>query len=99
MHRIARRDLESLVFVAITCASPAIKRGLKSKLLEERDKARGELARSICDKIDNDSYMVIVTELIAQSSPYPRRGEWGVDEPVPATVPVPPPPLSGDWKL
>jgi len=98
MHRIARRDLEALVYVAITCAPPAIKRGLKSRLLEERDKARAELARRICDQIDNDSYMVIVTELIGDAEKC-HRGTWGVDEPVPATAPQPPPPTSGDWKL
>jgi hypothetical protein len=44
--------------------------------------------------------MVIVTEMISLASPYPRLGKWGVDEPVPATVPQPPlPPASGDWKL
>jgi len=98
MHRIARRDLEALVYVAITCAPPAIKRGLKSRLLEERDKARGELARRICDQIDNDSYMVIVSEMICRAEKQ-YRGAWGVDEPVPATVPESPPALSGDWKL
>ena len=90
-------DLESLVYVALTCAPPAIKRGLKSKLLDERDKARGELARKICDQIDNDSAMVIVTEMICLAEKR-YRGKWGVDEPVPATVPEPPPP-GGDWKL
>jgi hypothetical protein len=92
MHRVARRDLEALVFVAIATAPPLIKRKLRSKLPHEADEARGELARSICEKIDNASYMVIVTEMIARTTPYPRRGEWGVDEAVPATVPVPPPP-------
>lgn len=90
MHRVARRDLEALVFVAIATAPPAIKRGLKSKLLTDRDRARQELARSICEKVDNDSYMVIVTEMIARTTPSPHRGTWGVDEPVPATVPQPP---------
>jgi hypothetical protein len=41
--------------------------------------------------LDNDSYMVIVTEPIGQAL-QPRRGHWGVDEPVLATVPQPPPP-------
>ena len=36
MHRVARRDLEALVFVAIATAPPLIKRKLKSKMLEER---------------------------------------------------------------
>jgi hypothetical protein len=86
VHRVSRRDLEALVFVAITTAPAAIKRGLKSKLIEERDKARDALTRAICDRIDNDSYMVIVTEMVARSTPYPRRGKWGIDEPVPAAV-------------
>ena len=91
MHRVARRDLETLVFVAIATAPSAIKRGLKSKLLAERDKARKDLTRSICEKLDNDSYMVIVTELIGEAY-QARLGKWGVEEPVPATVPQPPPP-------
>jgi len=90
MHRVARRDLEALVFVAIATAPPLIKRKLKSKLPHEADEARRELARAICDQVDNDSYMVVVTELIAQTTPYPRLGKWGADEPVPAEVPVPP---------
>jgi hypothetical protein len=98
MHRIARADLEALVYVALTCAPDSIKRGLKSKLLEERDKAREALARKICEKIDSDSAMVIVTELIGEAQQR-HRGKWGVDEPVPATVPEPPPPGGGDWKL
>ena len=98
MHRIARADLEALVYVAIACASPAIKRGMKSKLPNEAQQARSALARSICDKIDNDSYMVIVTELIGDAEQR-RRGAWGLDEPVPATVPQAPPPSGGDWRL
>ena len=96
-HRLSRIDLEALVYVALTCAPDAIKRGLKSKLLEERDKARGALAQSICDKIENVSAMVIVSELIGEAQER-HRGKWGVDEPVPATVPEPAPP-GGDWKL
>ncbi len=86
VSRVARKDLEALVFVAIATAPPLIKRKLKSKLPHEADEARAELAKSICNKIDNNSYMVIVTEMVARSTPYPRRGKWGVDEPVPATV-------------
>ena len=92
MHRVSRRDLEALVHVAIATAPPLIKRRLRSKLPHEADEARRELARSICDQIDNDSYMVIVTEMIATTTPYPRRGAWGVDEPAPAelrTAPTP----------
>ena len=44
-----------------------------------------------CDRIDNNSYMVIVTEIIGQA-PYQKLGVWGVDEPLPATVPEPPKP-------
>lgn len=91
MHRLPRKDLEAIVFVAIATASPAIKRGLKSKLLTDRDKARKELTQSICQKLDNDSYMVIVAELVGEAY-QARLGKWGVDEPLPATVPQPPPP-------
>ena len=87
MHRVARRDLEALVFVAIATAPALIKRKLKSRLPHEADEARKALAQSICEKIDNDSYMVIVTELIVRTTPYPQLGQWGVDEPTPATVP------------
>ncbi|MFL6758246.1 MAG: hypothetical protein ACJ8EG_11840, partial [Sphingomicrobium sp.] len=73
-------------------APPLIKRKLRSKLPHEADEARRELARAICDQVDNDSYMVIVTELIARTTPYPRLGKWGVDEPAPAEVPMPPSP-------
>lgn len=93
MHRVARRDLEALVFVAVATAPSAIKRGLKSKLLTDRDKARKELTRSICEKLDNDSYMVIVAELIGDAY-QARLGKWGVDEPCPATVPMSPSPPS-----
>ena len=89
MHRVARKDLEALVHVAIATARSPIKRKLRSKLPHEADEARAELARAICEKIDNDSYMVIVAEMVARSTPYPRRGKWGVDEPVPAAVPQP----------
>lgn len=92
VSRVARRDLEALVHVAIATAPALIKRKLKSKLPHEADEARAELARSICEKIDNDSYMVIVTEMVARSTPYPRLGKWGVDEPAPAVVVVAPRP-------
>jgi len=90
MHRLARIDLEALVVVALATAPALIKSKLRSKLPHEADEARDALARSICDKIDNDAYMVIVTEMIAKTTPYPRRGHWGVDEPIPAVVPKAP---------
>jgi hypothetical protein len=86
MHRLSRTDLEALIFVAIATAPPGIKRGLKSKIPEEVDQARGELAQMICDKIDNCSSMVIVTEMIGEAH-RSYRGRWGVDEPDPAVVP------------
>ena len=92
VSRVPRQDLEALVVVALATAPALIKSKLKSKLPHVADEARDALARAICDKIDNDAYMVIVTEMIAKGTPYPRRGHWGRDEPVPAVVPVPPPP-------
>ena len=96
MHRVSRIDLESLVVVALATAPALVRSKLKSKLPHEADEARDALARSICDKIDNDAYMVIVTEMIAKTTPYPRRGKWGVDEPVPAVVPRAPRPPGMD---
>jgi len=91
MHRVARQDLEALVFVALATAPPTVRRKLTSKLPHEADAARDALAKSICDRIDNNSYMVIVAEIIGQA-PYQKLGVWGVDEPLPATVPEPPKP-------
>ena len=96
VSRVPRQDLEALVVVALATAPALVKRQLRSKLPVEADEARDALAKSICDKIDNDAYMVIVTEMIAKTTPYPRRGKWGVDEPVPAVVPrAPRPPGMG----
>lgn len=100
MHRVTRRDLESFVFVALATAPPLVKSKLRSKLPHEADEARKALARTICDQIDNDSYMVIVTAMIGQA-PYQKLGKWGVDEPVPARVPeapAPPPPVDAGAK-
>ena len=40
------------------------------------------MIRHLCDKIDNDSSMVIVTEPVHVDY-YTRPGKWGVDEPSP----------------
>ena len=77
MHRVSRIDLESLVVVALATAPALIKSKLRSRLPHEADEARDALARSICDKIDNDAYMVIVTEMIAKTTPT-RAGATGV---------------------
>lgn len=91
VHRVARKDLDALVVVALATAPALVRSKLKSKLPHEADWARKELARTICDRIDNDSYMVIATETVGME-PYRKPGKWGVDEPVPAIVPVPPKP-------
>jgi len=72
--------------VTLATASPLVKRELRSKLATDKDWARGELAKLIAAKLDNDSSMVVVTEML-RLLPYDRRGKWGVDEPMPATAP------------
>ena len=84
-----------MVVVALATAPALTKSKLKSKLPHVADEARRELAERICNQIDNDSYMVIVTDMVAMTTPYPRRGKWGVDEPPPAVVPQPPRPPEG----
>jgi hypothetical protein len=92
VRRVPRHQIDAMIVVALATAPPLVKSRLRSKLPHEADWARQQLARTICDKIDNDSFMVIVTEMIATSTPYPRLGKWGVDEPAPAVVPAPPEP-------
>ena len=82
MHRISRAEIESLVAVTLATAPPLVKQRLRSKLTTDKDWARGELARLIAAKVDNDSSMVVVTEML-RLFPYDRRGQWGVDEPPP----------------
>ena len=47
----------------------------------------------ICDRIDNDGCMIIVAEIVGQGASQ-RRGTFGIDEPMLATVPsFPRPPV------
>ena len=82
MHRLSRAEIETLIAVTLATAPPLVKSRLRSKLTIDKDWARGELARLIAAKIDNDSSMVVVTEML-RLIPYDRPGKWGVDEPAP----------------
>ena len=82
MHRLSRAQIETLIAVTLATAPALVKHRLRSRLTLERDWARDELAKLIALKIDNDSSMVIVTELLRLGS-YDRPGKWGVDEPDP----------------
>ena len=93
MHRVSRQSLQSMVVVSLATAPPLVKSKLRSKRPVEADEARKALAEAICARIDNDSYMVVVTEMIGEAHKA-YRGKWDVDEPAPAVVPVPPPPPS-----
>lgn len=93
MHRLDRDTLFIHILNTIhcsrlkrRCSGPPIGASLES------DAGQRALAKLICDQIDNDSTMVIQTEFVG--FPHQRPGKWGVDEPVPATVPEPPKPPS-----
>jgi 16S rRNA U516 pseudouridylate synthase RsuA-like enzyme len=81
MHRLSRSDLESRLFVAFVTASKLIHRKLLSKQRMVVEEGRKEMIRHLCDKIDNDSSMVIRTEFTGEPPKTP--GKWGVDEPSP----------------
>lgn len=89
MHRLSRRQIETVVAVTIATAPPLVKSRLRSKLTTDKDWARAELAKMIAAQVDNDSSMVVVTELLGLG-PNDRRGSWDVHEPAPAHLPVPP---------
>jgi hypothetical protein len=86
MHRLSRAQLETMIAVTLATAPPLVKSKLRSKLTTDKDWARGELAKLIAAHLDNDSSMVVVTEML-RILPYDRPGKWGVDEPMPASLP------------
>jgi hypothetical protein len=79
MHRLSRAEIETLIAVTLTTAPRLVKSKFRSKLTTDKDWARGELAKLIATKLDNESSMVVVTEML-QLLPYDRRGKWGLDE-------------------
>ena len=94
MHRIDRDTLFYIIQNLIHCSR--LKRHRSGRpIIHSLETRQGQeaLARLICAAIDNDSSMVIQTEFVTGQQ---RLGKWGVDEPVPATVPEPPkPPTPG----
>lgn len=79
MHRLSRAQLETMIAVTLATAPKLVQSRLRSKLTTDKDWARGELAKLIAAKLDNDSSMVVVTEML-RLLPYDRRGKWGLDE-------------------
>lgn len=82
MRRRTRKEIETIVAVTLATAPPLVQSRLRSKLTTDKDWARVELAKLIAAKVDNDSSMVIVTEMLG-TLPYDRPGKWGIDEPSP----------------
>ena len=80
-----RFRLTDLIAVTLATARKETKTRMASKNPLEADQGRDEMAKLICDQLDNDSSMVIVAEMVGAT--HAVRGKWGVDEPVPATVP------------
>ncbi|MBB5685003.1 hypothetical protein [Sphingobium boeckii] len=81
MHRIARNDLEAAIFVSIQCAPKTMKQRVERDGGLAGERAFKELAKHICDQIDNQSHMVIRTELVGYA-----MGKWDIDEPSPAEL-------------
>lgn len=71
-----------MIAVALATAPDPVKQRLRSKLTTDSDWARNELAKRIAALIDNDSSMVVATELVGEPH-HARPGKWGVDEPTP----------------
>lgn len=82
MRRLSRSEIETLIAVTLATAPPLVKSKLRSKLTTDKDWARGELAKLLAAKLDNESSMVIATDML-RLNPYDRPGRWGVDEPDP----------------
>lgn len=82
MHRLDRDTLFHLLLNAIRCSR--LKRHRSGRPISaslESHEGQEELAKLLCDQLDNDSRMVIQTEW---TGGYTRLGRWGVDEPDPA---------------
>jgi len=91
MHRISRTDLYHTIYGVIAC-SRLKRRSAGRQIHTSLDTQEGasKVTELICDAIDNDSKMVISTEMLPGT--WPHLGKWGIDEPVPAKVPEPPKP-------
>ena len=87
MHRVDRETLYHLIRSVIH--GSRLKRHKSTPITASLETQEGQtrLAELLCQQIDNDSRMVIQTEWVGGNI---RLGRWGEDEPVPATVPVPP---------
>ena len=92
MHRLDHDTLYLRIHNLIQCSR--IKRHKHIPIVHSLESHEGqrELAKLICEAIDNDSTMIIRTDFIG--FPHQRHGKWDVDEPAPAKVPEPPKPPS-----
>jgi hypothetical protein len=79
MRRLGRREIETRIAVKLATADKLVEQRLRSKLTTDRDWARDALAKSIASQFDNDSSMVITTDVVGQA-PYQKPGKWGIDE-------------------
>lgn len=83
MRRLSRQEIETRIAVTLATAPTLVKSKLRSKLTTDKDWARRELAKLLAAQFDNDSSMIIVTNML-RLIPYDRPGRWGVDEAPPA---------------
>ena len=83
MHKVDHDELVTLLAVALRTAPAHIKQRLRSKLPHEVDAACDSLAKLMAQRVDNQSYMVIATELVPMDHSGKHMGRWGIDEPDP----------------
>lgn len=84
MHRITRSALVTDLYLTIKTAPKTVQSKLRSKLAMDSDEGARMLAQAIAEKIDNQSRMVIATEMVVTDQPCDARpGKWGEHEPDP----------------
>lgn len=85
MHRLSPAELEPLIYGALRAAPRSLKQRLLSRDPREADAAHLELTTLVISRVDNDSTMVVATDMVGPAH-LARRGRWGVDEDPPAVI-------------
>ncbi|WP_294124087.1 hypothetical protein [Sphingomonas sp.] len=90
MHRLTREQITTMFVVALATADKVALSRFRSKKRLDIEAGCEKLAAALAAKLDNDSSMVIVTEIVPapEGGIQCRPGKWGVDEPDPMICPI-----------